>query len=325
MNRTQAGLYLVLASLVVPGCRGCEKEPTKPREQPVQKAPPVTTPAVEPDSLPEHLARARRGRGVRFVAPTLEEEQTFAAWTEHVARSAFSGRLPAVPPPDGFAGYLAEHGRLWVLGEEPDRKRGAGALVINPSSTVRLLIEAPHTFFDRNTLEIAESVFQTDGAQALLVNTVHRGSGASEDERAGVALSGKSPADSAHAEHTFFLAAHRALVRRDPALTTLQLHGFRDDAAPGVDIIVSAAKTRGNAVALADALRRVLEPTRVRAYPKDIRTLGGTTNAEAAASREVDSQFFHLEMSASLRNRLKEDAALGERFAKALAEGVVRH
>ncbi|MBN1609509.1 MAG: hypothetical protein JW940_22955 [Polyangiaceae bacterium] len=324
MNRTQAGLYLLLASLLVPACRGCEKEPTKPHERPAQKTPPVTALEADRDSLPEHLARARRGRGVRFVAPTPQEEQTFVRWTEQVARAGFSGRLPGAPPPDGFAGFLAEHGQLWVLTEEPHRKRGAGALVISPSSTVRLLVEAPHTFFDRNTLDIALAVFQTLSARALLVNTVHRGSGASEDERVRVSLSGKSPADSAHAEHTFFLAAHRALVQTDPALTTLQLHGFRDDAAPGVDIIVSAARTRGNAVALADALRHVLEPSRVRAYPKEIRTHGGTTNAQAAASRELGSQFFHLEMSASLRNRLKEDAALGERFAKALAEGVVR-
>jgi hypothetical protein len=324
MNRTQACWILLFAWLLVPGCRGCEKEPTKPREQPAQKAPAVAAPEADPDSLSEHLARARRGRGVRFVAPTPEEERTFATWTGQVARAAFSGRLPVAPPPDGFAGFLAEHGRLWLLAEEPDRKRGAGALVISPSSSVRLLVEAPHTFFDRNTLDIALNVFLTSGARALLVNTVHRGSGAAEDERVGVSLAGKSPADSAHARHTFFLAAHRALLETDPALTTLQLHGFRDDAAPGVDIIVSAAKTGGNAVALADALRRVLEPNRVRTYPKEIHTLGGTTNVQAAASRELDSRFFHLEMSASLRNRLKEDAALAERFAQALVQGVVR-
>ena len=324
MNRTQACLILLFASFLLPACRGCEEQPTQPREQPAQKSPPVAAPDADPDSLSQYLARARRGRGVRFVAPTPEEEQTFAAWTEHVARAAFSARLPAALPPDGFAGFLAERGRIWVLAEEPDRKRGAGALVLSPSSTVRLLVEAPHTFFDRDTLLVALTVFQTSGARALLVNTAHRGSGAAEDERVSVSLAGKSPADAAHAKHTFFLAAHRALVKMDPALTTLQLHGFRDDSAPGVDIIVSAANTRGNASALADALRRVLDPSRVRVYPNEIRTLGGTTNVQAAASRELDSRFFHLEMSASLRNRLKEDGALGERFAKALVEGVVR-
>lgn len=325
MKPAQPCIVLLLGALLLAGCRGCEKQPTKPREQPEEKAPPATTPKADPDSLSETLGRARRSRGVRFVAPTAEEEQTFMSWTEHVSRSAFSGRLPAATPPGGFAGFLAEHGRLWVLAEEPDRKRGAGVLVIDPGSTVRVLVEAPHTFFDRSTLEVALKVFQTLGAQALLVNTLHRGSGATEDERVSVSLAGKSPADAAHAKRSFFLASHRALVKTDPALTTLQFHGFRDDAAPGVDIIVSAAKTRGDPKALANALRGVLEPARVRAYPTEIRTLGGTTNVQAAASRAAGSRLFHLEMAASLRNRLKEDAVLCERFAKALGEGVVRH
>jgi hypothetical protein len=323
-TRTRARLVLLISALAVTGCRGCEKQPTKPREQPVGKAPEVTAPRVDADSLAEHLARARRGRGVRFVAPSAAEEQIYASWTELVSRAAFSGRLPTTAAPEGFAGFLAERGTLWVLAEEPDRKRGAGTIVLNPSSSVRVLVEAPHTFFDRNTLDVALTVFRTLGARALIVNTLHRGSGASEDDRVGLSLSGKSEADAAHAEHTFFLAAHRALVKEDPALTTLQLHGFRDDAVPGVDIVVSAARTRGNAKVLADALRSVLEAERVRAYPDDVRKLGGTTNIEAAASHELGSQLFHLEMSASLRNRLAEDTALAERFAKALGEGVVR-
>jgi hypothetical protein len=60
----------------------------------------------------------------------------------------------------------------------------------------------------------------------------------------------------------------------------------------------------------------------IKTYPDEIDSLGGTTNVQARASRRAKGHFYHLEMSTSLRERFKSDAAFKRRFAAALAEGV---
>jgi hypothetical protein len=127
-----------------------------------------------------------------------------------------------------------------------------------------------------------------------------------------------SPSDVAHAEHSFFLAAHKAMLGTLPNAVTVQIHGFHDDKVPSVGVVVSAAKTTADATALAARLKRALPDHPVRVHPTDVKVLGGTTNVEARASRDVAAPFFHLELSGTLRKQLSTDTAFRARFAMAL-------
>lgn len=309
----------LLVGLLAAGCRCDERRGPAPT---VTETPAASVPQSR--TLIDELGRRRRAKGVRYVPPTPDEERSFSEWILAVTRAAIEERLPESAAPPGFRGTLLDEGRLWVIGETPDRKRGAGALVLRPSARRSVVVEAPHTFFDRRTLEISTHAFQALGARALLINTLHRGLGVEDDDRAEAIRKGASPSDVAHAERSFFDAAHRALLEADRGLVVLQVHGFGDDHAPGVDAIVSAAGTRGPASTVADALGTVLGQERVKAYPEDIKILGGNSNTQAISCRAGKIPFIHLELSASLRNRLTEDAPFGERFARALGEGLRR-
>ena len=131
-------------------------------------------------------------------------------------------------------------------------------------------------------------------------------------------MSGQSPSDVAHNPQTYFAEAHRALIALDPSLLTLQLHGFSDDRAPGTDVVVSASDTKGPAEAVAEALAAGFSEFHVKLYPAQIRDLGGTKNAQAAACRDVGASFVHLEMSGKLRTALTTRPELLEKFVAAL-------
>jgi hypothetical protein len=231
---------------------------------------------------------------------------------------ALTNELPRRPAPPGFVGRLADSGRLWLIAEEDAKKRGAGLCVVRTGAARPFLIEAPHTFFDRGTLDIALLAFERLEARALLINTMRRSAAETKKERAEDAREGDSPQDLAHAQKSFFSTSHVELTRADPEIVVVQLHGFKDERAPGVDVVVSAAKTRGDARSVAASLGRVVPGDRVRLYPDQIDDLGGTKNRQTELSRTAKVAFVHVEISATLRTRLNEDQGFAARFVDAL-------
>jgi hypothetical protein len=305
-----------LAALILaPGCR-CERNEDEDRSPAAVESSAATAP-LETIPLLDSLRDARRSGSAAYRPPTPDERAAYTAWVRALARAAWTDRLPTESPPEGFAGRLALDGSLWVLLEQPTQKRGAGLIVVRPGRGSPLVIEAPHTFFDEGTLEIALLVFHGVRARALIVNTMHRFDGANEDQRQeGTAKMG-APADVAHDPDSFFTTGHGALLAAEPS-TVLQLHGFADATAPGVMAVVSAAKTSADVHAVARALRDALGDDRVRTYPDEIDVLGGTTNAQAKVSRKQEVPFIHLELSRTLRRTLLTDPVLAERFVLAL-------
>lgn len=327
-----ASWLLPALGCTLPACRGCDEDSRQASGAAgggsggagVTAAPSASesgarTPRPSGTSLRTLLERARRAEGSAYVAPPEAELVSFESWVRALASAAPSGKLPALSAPRGFSAGSAEQGRLWLLAEETAHKRGAGAVVLRAGAARSFLIEAPHTFFDRGTFDLALAAFETLEARALLINTLPRSAKASSEERAEEASSSRSPQDVAHQTASFFSAAHRALTAVEPRLLALQLHGFRDERAPGIAIVVSSSDTRADARGAARALREVLPPDAVQVYPDDIRDLGGMKNAQAQESRATDSAFLHVEMSASLRGRLKDDRELTARVMRALA------
>lgn len=318
----------IALGLTVGGCRGCSETNEK-AAGPTPSATPSAAPSASASSavgrrppksaLRRRIDQAQKAEGRAFVPATAAEVTAYGAWFSEVLGSALTDRLPQTPPPAGFVGRFTDHGELWVLAESDDTRRGAGLAVVRPGKSRAFVIEAPHTFYDRGTLEIALAVFERLDARALLVNTMHRSSGATPEEREAEIRKGTSKSDLAHVEQSFFSTAHAELVRADPELVSLQIHGFRDDHVPGTAAVVSAAKTRGDAKAVAVALRQAFPGMSFKTYPDEVDTLGGTKNRQAELSRAARAPFVHLELSATLRSALNADAALTQRFADAVA------
>ncbi|MDC3961083.1 hypothetical protein [Polyangium jinanense] len=124
--------------------------------------------------------------------------------------------------------------------------------------------------------------------------------------------------DVAHAERSFFHAAHRELVALVQGAVTVQIHGFKDDKSEGTGIIVSAAKTNADAASLAARLGPAVTDTSVKIYPTDVSILGGTINQQARTCRELGAPFFHVEISRTVRDALGADKQKRARFAAAL-------
>jgi hypothetical protein len=318
----------IAVGLTVTGCRGCSER----NEKPTGLSPSALPSAVPSASGSAALARkppksalrrridqAQKSESRPFVPATPAELTAYGAWFSEVLGAALTDRLPESPPPPGFAGRFTDRGELWLLAEADDTRRGAGLAALRPGKSRPFVIEAPHTFFDRGTLEIALAVFERLEARALLVNTMHRSSGATPEQREDEIRRGTSKSDLAHVAQSFYSTAHSELVRADPELVVIQIHGFKDDHVPGTGAVVSAAKTRGDAKAVAAALRRALPSTTVKVYPDEVDTLGGTQNRQAELSRTSRAPFVHVELSATLRTALNADADLAARFVDALA------
>ena len=319
MRRLYTASSLVFVSSLLAGCR-CEAIDERERESAVSVS--VPRPAeIGPPPLLDIVSEARRSRGAVFRGPAREELDDYGTWVRTVAKSAWSDRLPTRPAPKGFQGALGDSGSIWVLEEHPRHKRGAGLVALRPSTGRPILIEAPHTFFDSDTLELALRAFDELDARALLVNTMHRGGDGSQEARRRLALSGESEFDVAHAKDTFFARAHVVLLQLDPGLATVQIHGFSNDTAPGVDVVVSSARTNGDVRRLAKAIGESTGITKIRTYPDQIDVLGATTNVQAIACREARTPFYSVELSRSVRSRMKEDPEIARRLVQAF--GVV--
>jgi len=200
--------------------------------------------------------------------------------------------------------------RLWVLREQADRKEGRGLFAFRRDTDPRIAIEAPHAFYDRHTREIALHLFVQGHFSAIACNTVHR-----------------SVCDLAHAKNNCLTSFTRAFVASGNHTMVVQLHGFsrrkrRFAAGAAADVILSDG-TRSpdrwlfTAGAIMDRGRRY---GTVRCFPSEIHELGGTTNAQGTAIRQVGAgRFLHIEMSKSLRLRLAEDPLTRRQLLKDLA------
>jgi hypothetical protein len=303
------------------------------KDEVVERSAPPSDPKVErraaapPDDRSKELGDAfgqlRRTPG-DFLVPAKAERVGYVDWLGHLTASIDDSRLPQRAPPPGFDARFVAQGRLWLISEKPGVNRGAGALALRVAPRSKLILQAPHTFFDEGTLPLALTVFESLEAQALMINTVHRaGSKGGKQERAERVRTGEAPADLAHHLDTFYQDTHTALLESWAGAHVVQLHGFRDEQAPGVSIIVSAAGTAADPNPVARALNDTLGAGTARIYPDEVKKLGGMTNVQAKVSRAHKRAFLHIELSATLRTQLARQPSSRVEFAQALARGLM--
>ncbi|HEY3449393.1 MAG TPA: hypothetical protein VGK67_23770 [Myxococcales bacterium] len=218
--------------------------------------------------------------------------QLFAALARALAPGPPPAELVTKAKAAGFellAGQDAG-GEIWIVRELEGHRAGAGFYALRAKG-LPVCIQAPHTFFDEGTGDLALATFAALHASCLCTNTVHR-----------------RALDVAHAEQSVFLAATEALLEACK-WPLVQLHGFAADSQPAdVAAVVSEGTQKPNVgVRLQKALR--VEPGRVLLYPRDTKELGGTTNVEGSRARAAGVLFLHIEMSPTFREKLLDTSA----------------
>jgi hypothetical protein len=218
---------------------------------------------------------------------------------------------------------------LWVVHEPTDDRRGRGTYLIRigraPREQTGLLLQAPHSRFDRHTGAIALDLLLADerGAiRAVFLDSAHRHRKAdgSRDPRPDPA---DNPADPAHnAAHPFARATAAVLAEREWVL--VQLHGFDHGARPGQpELIVASGRAEPNPASaeMLVELRAGLSEYECGHYGIDTDRLGARQNVQARAARASGRCFVQLELSEPLRERLREQPDLRRRFAAAVLGG----
>jgi len=272
---------------------------------------------------PEALVRARRGGTApdRYIVPAAEARQAMAELMTRLAAQESLSLPPDVASAAARFGYqiasVPEMPGTLLLSEVESARHGGGAYLLRPGSRSSVVVQAPHTFFDENTLPLACDLFERGAAAALFVDTAHRYKAAEVDER------GAYPADLAHATDSLFQAATEGLLRARPQLTVVQVHGFGPRESPA-SVVVSAGTTQPGAPVVqgAKAELSALAVGPVLRFPEDTSELGATKNVQGAAVRAAGGTFLHVEIAATLRTALVSDEALRARFLDAMVRSL---
>ena len=190
-----------------------------------------------------------------------------------------------------------------VPAEVPDG-RGWGLYAVRPEGR-EVAVEVPHPRADLRTEHLGAALADAVAARHLLV------AGARRDQDEG-------RADVAHEPDSLFALVHSQLAAR--GVPAVQVHGYKQESAPGSDVVVSpgAAELSPLVREVADRLEDAGLRT-CRAWREDCGPLEGRTNVQGAASAAAGSAFVHLEVS----RRVRQDRDDTERLVEAVA-GAVR-
>lgn len=276
------------------------------------------------------LLRMARERDRPYMTPQPVELDSASAAGLALFKEAPDARCVQATPHFRTAGFelattTLAGGPAFVVREQPNHRMGGGIYVIRQGSVPReRLVQVPHSFFDVGTLDIGVELANAASARALFVNTVHRYQAGkpriTDDEDRE-----EAPADLAHQDATYFQRMTASALATLPQLQVIQVHGFGDGAVPeGAQAAVVVSP--GVAVAGAEEAARVaarlavlMGRERVFLFPRDTRRFGALTNVQGRlVAKHRQATFLHLELSRTLRTRLRQDADLRRAFIAAV-------
>lgn len=204
-----------------------------------------------------------------------------------------------------------------------------------------LVLEAPHAYFDLDTLREGRVLFDALSARALIVSGTHRCANdlaSSCSGMTGVCTDeGRQPyrnSDMAHRTDTLFQAVHEAIAEQWSQMTVISLHGFTDDGVSLSDGTTDPTTEDSTVAKMATALESEFSDAKITVcndYPgatREVRLCGSTNvqgrhlngSADACTMRasEAGGRFIHMEQSRSIRET-------PDRVAEALGEVDFRH
>lgn len=244
-------------------------------------------------------------KGGHYIAPTSEELTKAEALFRQMFRQDESNALKKKWSEIGFEWLtLDENGKeITVLREKEDMKLGRGFYAFQKSGKGNIL-EAPHTFSDVNTGEIAAKLFLGYNFPAAAWSTVPR-----------------KQADMAHLSSSYFMSFSRAFALEMPNHYLIQLHGFAQAKRKSVEainasmVLSSGSKNQFPELLKMAACLKKNVSQEVRIYPTDSSELGATTNSIGKMFRNMNHEnFIHIEMSEQMRSTLLESPGLLEKL-----------
>ena len=252
------------------------------------------------------LVLARRDdEGFRVATP--EVRAAYVSLVREMAEAAPAGR---VPPDAGTRAAalgltVTVEGTVAWLMEPPDDLHGAGVLALRLGPLpAELVLQAPHPTSDRHTGPVAAALFDAGDIRAAFISTVHR------DAAPG--------SDTARAPESWLTAATIALAEALPDPLFVQLHGHSPETSEA-DAVVSEGSARMPPAELYTAARRIAQALGVADVRtgEEVRALAARGNAQGLVIGDR-ARFLHVEMSATVRERLAGDAALRASLGDAL-------
>ena len=199
-------------------------------------------------------------------------------------KPTLAGLAPAMSEAGFEVRVATVAGESWAFVLETSA-RGAGGYVFRLGAVEReLVVQAPHSYHDLHTAEIAFGMFNTESIRGFYFNTAHR-----------------EHCDVAHVETTPFELFTTAFVSTSDSAIVLQVHGF-DNPGVGHEAIVSNGTKSPDQVSVEFSHR-----FDAALYGPGTRRYGATTNTIGAAVRAQGANFVHLELSREAREGLRAD------------------
>ena len=217
----------------------------------------------------------------------------------------------------GFNAVAATHPTsgepITVIFESLADARGWGFYVIYPNRVPGIVLQAPHSFADQFTRNVALRMDRDGEFAAVAWNTINR-----------------KQVDVAHEIRHPFSAFTRALVRSHPGAFVIQVHGFaqqkRSSAAGATaDLIISNGTRSPERFVRKTAvlMQSNIEFGETHLFPISVQELGATTNVQAELLRQNGSRrFMHFEMSRPLRTRLVVNQRIRDSFLSTLTDAI---
>lgn len=222
-----------------------------------------------------------------------------------LVRVAPSGVLPQDFERDAAAlGFdvLVDEEAGWVV-LQPSGDAADGLYVVRMSPVSRVVVQAPHAWYDLKTGRLASLLFEEGTGQVLMMNSGQRYA--------------FDRADVAHRDDTFFQAFTLGAAMAMDQPLVVQLHGFADE-----NSRASAVLSPGSALAdpadLAASRRELSSLLSGRSKSGDaVPKLAGRTNSQGIALSS-HARFLHLELSKKARTELAEDPETRQGLAELL-------
>lgn len=290
---------------------------------------PAGAPARAQDEEPASSAQEsltlttwQRAKAVRTRAPELPDPDQRLAMTELVTdllRAAPSGRVPAgaVEAAEALGLQVETDGKaLWLYEGRADG-RGDGLFAVHLGPLEReLVLQAPHPISDQHTGAIVgrifdDSLLRADPApglavRAVVIATAHRAATEASDPSRQPELLFQAATD----------ALDLALV--DPLV--VQIHGFDPQTSPADGVVSDGmARSGGRLEARARSRLAVAMGLPDLRGPEEVPELAAMKNVQARLLADR-VRFLHLELSADLRDRIRNEAEARLAFRLALQD-----
>jgi len=206
---------------------------------------------------------------------------------------------------------------LSLLESDSSNCDGKGSYLFNFRTNNQIILQAPHSFYDKYTGKIVEQLFLNDDYLAAFWNSSHRYN---------KQVIGQESADLSRAWQSYFMSFSKVMVQYFKNAFIVQIHGFsnkkrRSSRGSQADIILSQGSDDvGPAVfRLKECLLHHFSEQNIYIYPFDIKELGATKNTIAQQLRWLDfKNFIHIEITKPLRQKIVKNEQYGEYFSQCL-------